>query len=146
MKIAKMTIKDYKEVLLLWQSTEGIGLHKWSDSRKAVAKYLRRNPGLSLVARDEKKIIGAVLCGHDGRRGHLYHLAVARPYRKNGVARALVSEALSKLAAVGIYRCTICAFTENLAGRRFWKHIGFKGRTDLMIMIKETIKQKGKLK
>jgi len=138
MIISKMTIKDYKKVLSLWRNTEGMGLHKWSDSKEAIAKYLRRNPGLSLVACDNKKIIGAILCGHDGRRGHLYHLAVAQPYRKKKIGKALVNQALSKLASIGINRCTICAFTKNRAGRRFWKHTGWTQRPDLIIMIKHT--------
>jgi ribosomal protein S18 acetylase RimI-like enzyme len=136
MIISKMTIKDYKKVLSLWQNTEGIGLHKWSDSKEAIAGYLRRNPGLSLVACDNKKIIDAVLCGHDGRRGHLYHLAVAQLYRKKN-GKALVNQALSKLASIGISRCTICAFAKNRAGRKFWRRTGWTERPDVIMMTKE---------
>jgi len=138
MKISIMTIKDYDEVVTLWKNTEGMGLRKQSDSRKGIARYLRRNPGLNLVERDNKKIVGALLCGHDGRRGHLYHLAVDRSYRKKGIAKALVNRALSNLASIGIIRCTICAFAKNYVGRKFWKHIGWTQHPDLIIMTKDT--------
>jgi ribosomal protein S18 acetylase RimI-like enzyme len=137
MKISEMTIKDYDEVMLLWQNSEGMGLHKQSDSRKGIAKYLRRNPGLSLVACDNKKIVATLLCGHDGRRGHLYHLAVAPSYRKKGIGKVLVNQALSNLTSIGIARCTICAFAKNRAGRKFWKHTGWTERPDVKIMTKE---------
>jgi len=76
MDIREMTIGDYDEVLALWKGTEGVGLTP-ADSRQNVARFLARNPGLSLVARAGGKIVGAVLGGHDGRKGYLYHLAVA---------------------------------------------------------------------
>jgi ribosomal protein S18 acetylase RimI-like enzyme len=135
--ITKMKIEDYDEVFLLWQNSEGMGLHKQMDSKKGIAKYLRRNPGLSLVARDNKKIVGTVLCGHDGRRGHLYHLAVAPSYRKKGIGKMLVNQALSKLAAIGLSRCTIHTFAKNYAGRKFWKHIGWTERPDVKIITKD---------
>lgn len=137
-KIAEMKIRDYDEALRLWESTEGMGLHNDADSRKGMARYLRRNPGLSFVARDNKKIVGTLLCGHDGRRGHLYHLAVDRSYRKKGIGKALVNRALSKLAAIGFSKCTLCAFVKNRAGRKFWKHTGWTERPDIIMMAKDT--------
>ncbi|TLN13669.1 N-acetyltransferase, partial [bacterium] len=72
-----MTIDDYDEIIELWKTTEGVGLSD-ADSRRGINLFLQRNPNLSVVARDEDKLVGAVLCGHDGRRGYLHHLAVAR--------------------------------------------------------------------
>jgi ribosomal protein S18 acetylase RimI-like enzyme len=138
MRITEMKITDYNEVFSLWGKTEGMGLHNDTDSKKGIARYLRRNPGLSLVARDDKKIVGTLLCGYDGRRGHLYHLAVAASHRKKGIAKALVNRALSKLAAIGFSKCTLCAFVKNSAGRKFWKHIGWTERPDVIMMVKDT--------
>lgn len=128
---------DYDEVLALWEQTEGVGLTD-SDSREAVSAFLARNPGLSLIARHDGRIIGAVLCGHDGRRGFLYHLAVAREYRKQGLARAIVDTCLSRLAAVGILKATIFVYGHNDIGNRFWRKVGWKDRTDLVVLQKET--------
>ena len=69
-------IKDYDAVFALWRRSEGVGLNE-SDTRAAIASFLRRNPRHSFIAEKQGRIIGAVLCGHDGRRGYLHHLAVA---------------------------------------------------------------------
>jgi len=120
--IRPMTIDDYDRVLALWDGTPGIGLGT-ADSREAIAGYLERNPGLSLVAeagRDGPAVVGAVLCGHDGRRGYLYHLAVDPAARRNGVGRALVAHCMDALAALGIERCHILVFRDNGPGTAFW--------------------------
>ncbi len=139
MKITKMTIKDYDEVFSLWKNTEGMGLHSDTDSKKGIARYLKRNPGMSFVARDNGKIVGTVLCGQDGRRGYLFHLAVDKACRKKGVGKAIVNRALSKLASIGITKCLIFVFAKNRTGRKFWKHTGWTHRPDIIMMAKDTI-------
>src|SRR5689334_22440590 len=99
--IEPMSIDDFDEVLHRWQATEGMSLME-SDSRDAIAQYLARNPDLSLVARKGKELVGTVLCGHDGRRGYLYHLAVARAHRKSGLGKTLVERCLARLEELGI--------------------------------------------
>jgi N-acetylglutamate synthase len=138
MRITEMKIRDYDEVFALWKKTEGMGLHKDADSKKGITRYLRRNPGLSFVVRDNGNLVGTVLCGTDGRRGHLYHLAVVPAYRKKGIGKALVNQALSNLAAIGFNRCTLCAFVKNRAGRKFWKRTGWTERPDIIMMVKDT--------
>jgi len=134
-KIEPMSIADFDEVLRLWQNTEGMGLGE-SDSRSAIAQYLERNRGMSLVARDEGKIVATVLCGHDGRRGYLYHLAVAKPHRKSGLGKELVERCLSKLKQIGIFRCNVLVFTDNVDGEAFWKHNGWNKRSNVLMMQK----------
>lgn len=126
-------IGDYAEVIRLWRRTEGVGLNE-SDTRPAIASFLRRNPGLSFVALQQGKIIGAVLCGHDGRRGYLHHLAVAKRYRNQGVGLRLVESCLAKLRAADIHKCNIFVYAGHTAGMSFWKHNGWKLRADLRIM------------
>src|ERR1039457_6973520 len=70
-------IEDFDAVIALWRRTEGVGLNE-SDTRRAITAYLRRNPNLSFVAAQGGRIIGAVLCGHDGRRGYLHHRSEER--------------------------------------------------------------------
>ena len=133
-----MTIADYEAVLRLWEETEGIGLNE-SDSRENIASFLARNPGLSRVTADGTKIIGAVLCGHDGRRGYLHHLAVAKTQRKRGLGRQLVEACLAGLAQRGIAKCNIFLFADNAAGEAFWKHNGWAKRADLVVMQKSLV-------
>lgn len=137
--ISTMTREDYDAVLGLWRATEGIGLNE-SDTPEAVASYLSRNPGLSCVARDASGgVVGAVLCGHDGRRGYLHHLAVARACRGQGLGRRLVEQCLRQLCALGIPKCNIFLFADHAAGESFWGHNGWQARTDLRALQRPTL-------
>ena len=142
--IERMLIEDFDEVSHLWQSTEGVGLSE-SDSRPNIAAYLARNSEMSFVARNGGKIIGAVLCGHDGRRGYLHHLAVAPAHRKKGVGKKLVETCLARLAAFNIPKCNIFLYADNAVGEFFWKRNGWVKRSDLQVMQKAVI-QSGKKK
>ena len=133
--IRSMSIADYAAVLRLWQDTEGVGLNE-SDRHENIVLFLARNPGLSRVATDEAQIVGAVLCGHDGRRGYLHHLAVAQTHRKLGLGRQLVEACLADLAQQGISKCNIFLFADNAAGELFWRHNGWTKRPDLCVMQK----------
>lgn len=132
-----MSIDDYVEVRTLWDRTEGVGLDA-SDEYEPIARYLERNPGLSLVACDSDKIVGAILCGHDGRRGYLSHLAVDAECRHRGIGRELVERCLAGLHRAGILRCNLRVFCRNTAGISFWRHIGWRHRDDLQVMMKPT--------
>jgi len=119
-----MEARDYDEAAALWSRTEGMGLSA-SDSRESIEAFLRRNPGLSLVARDGPDLVAAVLCGHDGRRGHLYHLAVAQTHRRKGLGRALVDQCLAGLRSQGIRRCYLLLLNHNDAARAFYRALGW---------------------
>ena len=119
-----MTISDYDAAYALWAETEGMGLGD-DDTRDRIAFYLARNPGLCFVAVADHSIVGTVLCGHEGRRGILRHLAVKRAFRGHGIARKLVNEVLVALARQGIKRCNIFVMDENLDGFGFWEHMGW---------------------
>jgi len=131
--IAAMQAADYDAVFDLWQQCEGVGLSP-SDSREGIGVFLTRNPGLSLVVRHAERIVGAVLCGHDGRRGYLYHLAVAPAYRGQGLGRMMVEACLTRLHTAGILKATIVVYTHNEEGQRFWRRLGWQHRTDLLVM------------
>ncbi|MHC5034832.1 MAG: GNAT family N-acetyltransferase [Planctomycetota bacterium] len=131
--ISEMTLSDYDEVAALWESAEGVGL-SGSDSKQGVGAFLERNPGLSFVARAAGELVGAVMCGHDGRRGYVHHLAVAPTARRRGIGRALVDKCLAELRSIGIQRCHLLAFSTNLSGRHFWEAVGWVARDDLIVM------------
>jgi ribosomal protein S18 acetylase RimI-like enzyme len=136
--IRPMRPDDYDAVKFLWEATEGVGLDA-SDKRERIVAYLQRNPGLSQVACDGAQtdgddIVGAVLCGFDGRRGDLCHLAVAPAYRGRGIGRRLVEECLVQLREVGMLKCNIRVYANNNEGQAFWRHMGFVLRDDLAMM------------
>ncbi len=112
-EISEMKLEDYEEIYSLWKTTEGIGLHDYCDSKEGIANYLKRNPGLSFVARDGDKIVGTVLCGHDGRRGYLHHLAVAPGHRRKGIGKALAEKVIEQLRSLGIRKCHLFVFRQE---------------------------------
>jgi N-acetylglutamate synthase len=136
MKITEMSIRDYDQVLALWKSCsdEGVHVDDDGDSRKSIAAYLKRHSGMSFVAREKDRLIGAVLCGTDGRRGYLNHLAVDRAHRGKGIGKKLVERSLAALKKTGINKCHIFVFKDNLAGQTFWAHNGWVMRDTLVVM------------
>lgn len=137
-KIREMNIGDYDRAISLWKNTKGMGLSE-ADSRENIAHFLARNPGFSLVAEKGDEIIGTVLCGHDGRRGFLYHLAVQEEHRLQGVGKQLVTGCLDKLKLAGIAKCHIFVFRENQEGQEFWINTGWQVRSDLNVMSKDIV-------
>ena len=134
-RIEAMKLSDFTAVSRLWRGSEGIGLNE-SDTRASIAIYLKRNPQMSFVARNGRTIVGAVLCGHDGRRGYLHHLAVANNHRGNGIGKKLVEASLAALARARITRCNIYLFNSNAEGEAFWLHNGWAKRSDLQMLQK----------
>jgi ribosomal protein S18 acetylase RimI-like enzyme len=130
-----MAIADFAPVRALWLATEGVGLNE-CDTEPAIAAYLARNPRMSAVAVVNAEIIGAVLCGHDARRGYLNHLAVAPAHRRRGIATALLKHCFDALDAAGIQRCNLFVYADNLAGQEFWLRSGWGRRADLLTMQK----------
>jgi ribosomal protein S18 acetylase RimI-like enzyme len=130
-----MTLADHDEVFALWRVTEGIGLTV-SDERAAIVAYLARNPGMSFVAVADGRIVGAVLGGHDGRRGYLHHLAVTPAWRHRGIGRALVEAVLTELKAAGMLKCNLFLYVHNKAGRDFWLKHGWAAREDIVLVQK----------
>ena len=130
LKIRPMTIDDYDALYAIWTAC-GNGLNNLDDSRDGIEKYLRRNPTTSFVAEDGGVIAGAVLCGHDGRRGYIQHMSVSPLYRRRGIGRRLLDAALAALKAEGINKTALVAFRKNALGNAFWESMGFGLREDL---------------
>ena len=131
MNIRAMTEEDYEQVHTLWLSISGFGIRSIDDSKEGVAKFIRRNPTTSVVAEENGKIVGCILCGHDGRRGCLYHVCVDKAYRKHGIGKALVNFCIQALKEEEINKVSIIAFTTNEVGNKFWRKMGWEFREDL---------------
>jgi ribosomal protein S18 acetylase RimI-like enzyme len=116
---------DYDAAFLLWHRVEGLEIAE-GDDKEGVTQFVKRNPGLSRVATDGSTVVGVVMCGHDGRRGHIYHLAVDPAYRRYGLGKRLVQECLDGLRRVGVVRAIILVADYNLGGAEFWKRAGWE--------------------
>lgn len=129
--IKTMTIDDYDGVYALWTKIRGFGLRSVDDSREGVERFLKRNPDTSVVAIEDGKVVGSILCGHDGRRGCLYHVCVDEAYRRRGIGNAMVVKAMEELKKEKINKVSLIAFTKNDVGNAFWNTIGWTKRQDL---------------
>ena len=130
LKISELTIESYERVFDLWNRCDGIGLGD-SDTKENIALFLKRNPGMSCIAKMGDTLVGAVLAGHDGRRGYIYHLAVSANHRQQGIGRMLVAHCIGRLKTAGISKCHIFMFTDNAAGKKFWDAAGWSCRNDI---------------
>lgn len=129
--IRAMTLNDYEKVYELWMKIKGFAIRSIDDSKEGVERFLNRNPGISVVAEEDGKIIGAILCGHDGRRGCMYHVCVDPEHRLKGIGKSMVVYAMEALKKEKINKVSLIAFTKNDIGNAFWKEIGWTKREDL---------------
>ena len=131
-RIRPMTAEDYDSVHALWMTIRGFGIRSIDDSRQDIERFLARNPSTSVVAEDEDtgRIVGAILCGHDGRQGCFYHVCVKEGYRRRRIGTRMAAFCMEALRREKINRVTLIAFTRNDVGNAFWKQIGWTFRGD----------------
>lgn len=129
--IRTMTEDDYEGVYALWMTIKGFSMRSIDDSKEGVERFLRRNPTTSVVAEMDGKIVGAILCGHDGRRGCLYHVCVSNDCRMLGIGKAMVAFCMDELKKEKINKVSLIAFTSNILGNAFWRSVGWTKRDDV---------------
>ena len=132
MEIRPLSPADYDDLYALWTSCAGMGLNNIDDSPEGVARFLERNPGTCLAAVEGGRLIGSILAGHDGRRGHIYHTAVMPDMQGRGAGTRLVGVVLDEFAALKISKVTLVVFARNEKGNAFWEKMGFTARGDLV--------------
>ena len=141
MTIETMTMDHYDQVYDLWISTPGMGLNNLDDSRAGIRKYLERNPATCFIAIEGSRVVGVILSGHDGRRGFIYHTAVAVAERGKGIGKALADRAIDALRVEGINKVALVVYENNDIGNGFWEALGFERRPDLTYRNKVIAKQ-----
>ncbi|MCR8630498.1 GNAT family N-acetyltransferase [Paenibacillus radicis (ex Xue et al. 2023)] len=136
-ELREMNIQDYEMAIELWKRTEGMALSN-ADSRESIHNYLIRNAGMSFVCVDNQRVVGTILCGHDGRRGYIYHVAVDPEYRGNSIGKQLVARSLAKLRLEGIDKCHIMVIEDNEIGNHFWNRSGWMKRDGILLYSSHT--------
>ncbi|GAA3409466.1 GNAT family N-acetyltransferase [Paenibacillus hodogayensis] len=131
-QICPMRIEDYDKIAQFWAKNFGNAVSLEFDSRERISVYLKRNPELSTVAKMGEDIIGTVLCGHDGRRGTLYHVAVSEEYRRKGIANEMVQRSLSLLKQEGFGDAVLFAHLENTNAVQYWKKNGWGALSNIL--------------
>ena len=126
-----MTVEDYDQLHALWMRIKGFGIRSIDDSKEGVERFLKRNPTTSVIAEIDGKVVGGILCGHDGRTGFFYHVCVASDYRKHGVGHRMVHFAMKALQSEGINKVSLIALKSNEVGNEFWHNVGWVERSDV---------------
>jgi ribosomal protein S18 acetylase RimI-like enzyme len=124
-EIREFQMDDYDAAITLWKRVEGVEIAE-GDAREEIQEFIQRNPGLSHVATDGSTVVGVALCGHDGRRGHIYHLAVEPSCQRRGLGKRLVDECLNGLRATGVTRAIILVAGDNPRGYSFWRGLNWE--------------------
>lgn len=124
--IRTMSINDYEAVYDLWINTPNMGLRSLDDSKDGIELFLKRNPETCFVALDNETLTGVILCGHDGRRGYIYHTVVRSDHRNQGIGTALIDAAVAALQKEGITRVCLNVMESNEGGKRFWTNRGWE--------------------
>ncbi len=138
MIIREMEKTDLEKCLTLWQGAFNAGYSSGFDTKEMLETYLDRNPGFSTVVYDlEDNLLGALLCGHDGRRGSIYHTAVAVKHRGCGIGRMMETRSLSKLKNIGITTGFLFINIKNPGSREFWERTGWEVIDDVKYLYKQ---------
>lgn len=128
---------DYEQVFELWSSIEK-GVHTGrSDTPAEIEKKTARDPDLFLVAECQSKIIGSVIGGYDGRRGLIYHLAVAHSFRGQGIGSRLMDEVESRLRAKGCLKSYLLVTSDNAEAETYYKQRGWYHMDNIHLFGKE---------
>jgi ribosomal protein S18 acetylase RimI-like enzyme len=135
--ISAMKIEYYEQIALLWVRNFGKAVSLEFDSRERINAYLNRNPEISTVARLNEEIIGSVLCGHDGRRGTIYHVAVDEEYRGQGIAKQMVERSILYLKQERIDTVVLFAHVENVNAVNYWRNNGWPSYTNVLYHLRE---------
>ncbi|MGM9616338.1 GNAT family N-acetyltransferase [Butyricicoccus sp.] len=123
--------------IAFWQQIEGVHLHtNGEDTQEGIQAYLLRNPDCSYIAVENGTIVGAVLAGHDGRRGFINHLAVHPSYRKQGIGTALMHLTEQAFCRNGMHKCALFVLKENTKAAEFYQNIGWSEETIVNVFSK----------
>lgn len=133
-----LRIEDFEAAEALWRVMDAVVL-RGDDTPEKFGKFLARNPDCCSAAWSEGKLVGAVMVGQDGRRGYLYHLAVAPQYRRLGIGRALVKRSVAALQAQGISKCHVFVKRQSIAAALFWSTLGWELREDIQVYSLSTL-------
>jgi ribosomal protein S18 acetylase RimI-like enzyme len=129
--------QDYEQSARLWQNMDKGVRFSRSDLPEELEKKMARDPELFLVAEENGKVIGTVIGGFDGRRGMVYHLAVAASHRRAGIAERLMNELERRLVAKGCIRCYLLVHADNAEARAFYEKVNWILMTDLVSYAKD---------
>lgn len=139
--IRPMQTDDCAPVAELWHNTPGMGMSAVDDNEQAVSAFLAFNPDLNFVAEQDKQLLGVIMCGYDGRRATIYHMAVAQNQQGKGIGSALLHKLEQQLRSKNITRGRLLVFADNQSGNAFWAKQGWTWQQNLNYYSKDFSKR-----
>jgi len=123
----EIALRDYRsgdgrDLRTLWKA---VGFRSVGDDDRSLDAFAARNPGLLLVATADGDIVASALGGWDGRRGWIYHVATAEPFRRKGIASRLVRRLELRLKDLGCPKLNAVIRDDNRDAPGFWRAIGY---------------------
>lgn len=118
---------DYQNLIKFWKAHYFVNE---MDDYERFKLFLEKNPGLSMLAEIDGKIVGTVLGSFDGRRGYIQKLVVDKSMRKKGLGKRLIDIVVKKLEVLGALYIPISCERQNM---QFFDKSGFK-KTDQVTM------------
>ncbi len=126
-----MIVSNYTFAYVLWQSVVGMNLSSLNNSEHGIARLINKNLGLCFVVVDRDQIVSRVLGATDSLKGYLYHVAVTKKYQGKHVGGQLLNQVITAFKHRDIHKIGLFVVTNNQDGQDFWKHQGFKLRSDI---------------
>ncbi len=123
--IREFRMEDYENILRLWDEGKIHYRPNGRDSHQHIEKELKAGQAIFLVAEAQNKIIGIVLGTHDGRKGWINRLAVAKDSRRQNIARKLVTAVETRLNEMGIDVIACLIEDENTLSVKFFEKLGY---------------------
>lgn len=120
-----MTVDDYHDVYQLWDEALEVSINEKDDTYKNIEKFIQRNPNLCIVAVEDGNIVGSILAGYDGRRGHIYHTVVNSEFRSKGIGNQLVDKIIQQFSILDVNEVDLIVMENNFIGNSFWERRGF---------------------
>jgi ribosomal protein S18 acetylase RimI-like enzyme len=126
----ELVIEPYKEsdaprVLALWAEVFP-NPSAWNDPAAEIARKLRVQRELFLVARLDGDLAGTAMAGFDGHRGWVHYVAVSPQQRRHGVGRALLEQAERRLRAAGCAKINLQVRAGNEGVVPFYQALGYE--------------------
>jgi len=134
--IREFRMRDYDAVITLWNDAQLPYRPKGRDSRDKIEYQLKQGNAIFLVAEIDGKLVGSILGNHDGRKGWINRLAVDSEFRRQNIARRLVTEVEDRLSELGI-EVVACLIEEwNTASIQAFERLGYKKEENIVYFSK----------
>jgi ribosomal protein S18 acetylase RimI-like enzyme len=127
---------DYDAVMELWRDAGLPSKPKGRDSRGEVGSQLRFEGTIFLVAEREGRLVGSLICTHDGRKGWMNRLAVRPDSRRKGIGGELVREGERRLREAGLRMIAVLIEEWNGTSMEVFQSLGYRPHEDIIYLTK----------